>query len=112
MGADLYESYVGSIVSTSALAVAAGYGVRGVAVPMMLAALGVVASIIGTFFVNTKEDASQKNLLQALRTGTYISALLVVAAAFFAIRVLLPGHMGIYAAIPVSYTHLDVYKRQ
>ena len=99
MGADLYESYVGSIVSTSALAVAAGYGVRGVAVPMMLAALGVVASIIGTFFVNTKEDASQKNLLQALRTGTYISALLVVAAAFFAIRVLLPGHMGIYAAI-------------
>ena len=99
MGADLYESYVGSIVSTSALAVAAGYGTRGVAVPMMLAALGVVASIIGTFFVNTKEDASQKNLLTALRTGTYISAVLVVAAAFFAIRLLLPGQMGIYIAI-------------
>lgn len=99
MGADLYESYVGSIVSTSALAVAAGYGVRGVAVPMMLAALGVLASILGTFVVKTKEDASQKNLLQALRTGTYMSAVLVVAAAFGAIRLLLPDHMGVYAAI-------------
>ena len=99
MGADLYESYVGSIVSTSALAVAAGYGVKGVAVPMILAALGVLASILGTFFVKTEEDASQKSLLRALRTGTYISAALVVAAAFAAIRFLLPDHMGIYAAI-------------
>ena len=99
MGADLYESYVGSIVSTAALAVAAGYGVKGVAVPMMLAALGVLASILGTFFVKTEEDASQKNLLKALRTGTYISAALVVVAAYAAIRILLPDHMGIYAAI-------------
>ena len=99
MGADLYESYVGSIVSTAALAVAAGYGVKGVAVPMMLAALGVLASILGTFFVKTEEDASQKNLLKALRTGTSISAALVVAAAYAAIRSLLPDHMGIYAAI-------------
>lgn len=99
MGADLYESYVGSIVSTAALAVAAGYGGKGVAVPMMLAALGVLASILGTFFVKTEEDASQKNLLKALRTGTYISAALVVAAAYVAIRILLPDHMGIYAAI-------------
>ena len=99
MGADLYESYVGSIVSTAALAVAAGYGGKGVAVPMMLAALGVLASILGTFFVKTEEDASQKNLLKALRTGTYISAALVGAAAYAAIRILLPDHMGIYAAI-------------
>ena len=99
MGADLYESYVGSIVSTAALAVAAGYGGKGVAVPMMLAALGVLASILGTFFVKTEEDASQKNLLKALRTGTYISAALVVAAAYAAIRILLPDYMGIYAAI-------------
>ena len=89
MGADLYESYVGSIVSTSALAVAAGYGVKGVAVPMMLAALGVIASIAGTFFVNTKEDATQKNLLTALRTGTYISAVLVVLAACVTFAVLI-----------------------
>lgn len=99
MGADLYESYVGSIVSTAALAVAAGFGTKGVAVPMILAALGVVASIIGTFFVNTKEDASQKSLLQALRKGTNISALLIVVAAFFAIKLLLPGHLGVYAAV-------------
>ena len=99
MGADLYESYVGSIVSTAALAVAAGCGVKGVAVPMMLAAFGVIASIIGTFFVKTKEDASQKNLLKALRLGTYISAVLVVAGAYVIIRLLLPEHIGIYAAV-------------
>ena len=95
MGADLYESYVGSIVSTAALAVAAGFGVKG----MMLAAFGVIASIIGTFFVKTKEDASQKNLLKALRLGTYISAVLVVAGAYVIIRLLLPEHIGIYAAV-------------
>ena len=99
MGADLYESYVGSIVSTAALAVEAGFGVKGVAVPMMLAAFGVIASIIGTFFVKTKEDASQKNLLKALRLGTYISAVLVVAGAYVIIRLLLPEHIGIYAAV-------------
>ena len=99
MGADLYESYVGSMVSTSALAVAAGFGVKGVAVPMMLAAFGVIASITGTFFVKTKEDASQKSLLKALRLGTYISAVLVAVGAFVIIRILLPGHVGIYAAV-------------
>lgn len=99
MGADLYESYVGSIVSTAALAVAAGFGVKGVAVPMMLAAFGVIASIIGTFFVKTKEDASQKSLLKALRLGTYISAVLVVVGAYVIIRILLPEHTGIYAAV-------------
>ena len=99
MGADLYESYVGSIVSTSALAVAAGYGMAGVSVPMMLAALGVIASIIGTFFVKTKEGASQKNLLTALRTGTYISAVFIIIASYFAIKYLLPEHMGLYGSI-------------
>ena len=99
MGADLYESYVGSIVSTSALAVAAGFGTRGVAVPMLLAAMGVLASIAGTFFVKAKEDASQKNLLKALRTGTYISAVLIVAVSYGVIRLLLPDHTGIYLAV-------------
>lgn len=99
MGADLYESYVGSIVSTSALAVAAGFGLHGVAIPMILAALGVGASILGTFFVKTKEDASQKSLLKALRTGTNISAIIIVVAAYGAIRVILPDHMGVYIAI-------------
>ncbi|MFQ7584532.1 MAG: sodium-translocating pyrophosphatase, partial [[Clostridium] symbiosum] len=99
MGADLYESYVGSILSTFALAVAAGLGVKGVAVPMLLAAMGVIYSIIGTFFVSTKEDASQKSLLQALRKGTNISAVLIIIAAFVAVKILLPDNMGVYAAI-------------
>ena len=99
MGADLYESYVGSIVSTAALAVAAGYGMAGVSVPMILAALGVLCSVVGTFFVKTKEGASQKNLLRALRTGTYISAALIVVCAYFAVKLLLPGHMGVFVAV-------------
>lgn len=99
MGADLYESYVGSIVSTSALAVAAGFGMNGVGVPMMLAAMGVLCSLLGTFFVRTKEGASQKNLLRALRTGTYISAILIAIVSFFAVRWLLPANTGVYFSI-------------
>lgn len=99
MGADLYESYVGSIVSTSALAVAAGFGMHGVGVPMLLAAMGVLCSIFGTFFVKTKEGASQRNLLTALRTGTYISAILIAVLSFFAVRILLPENIGIYFAV-------------
>ena len=82
MGADLYESYVGSIISTAALAVAAGLGFKGVVIPMSMAAVGILASIIGTFFVRTKENASQKNLLGSLRLGTWISAALIAVAAF------------------------------
>ena len=82
MGADLYESYVGSIISTAALAVAAGLGFKGVVIPMSMATIGILASIIGTFFVRTKENASQKNLLGSLRLGTWISAALIAVAAF------------------------------
>ena len=82
MGADLYESYVGSIISTAALAVAAGLGFKGVVIPMSMAAVGILASIIGTFFVRTQENASQNNLLGALRLGPWISAALIAVAAF------------------------------
>ena len=101
MGADLYESYVSSIVSTSALAVAAGYGANGVSVPMLLAALGVVCSIVGSFFVKTKEGASQKNLLTALRTGTYIASGLIAVCAWFAVHWLLPAEhaTGVFIAV-------------
>ena len=60
MGADLYESYVGSIISASALGVAAFHSLEAMALPMVLAAVGVLCSIIGTFFVRTKENADQK----------------------------------------------------
>lgn len=76
MGADLYESYVGSVISCGALAVSAGYNLQGVLVPMIIAGIGIIASIIGCFFVKTKENASQKNLLSSLRRGTYISSAL------------------------------------
>ena len=99
MGADLYESYVGSIVSTSALAVSAGLGMKGMAVPMLLAALGVIASIFGTFFVKTKENATQKNLLKSLRLGTYISAGIIAIVSFFVIKNLLPQYIGVFYAV-------------
>ena len=99
MGADLYESYVGSIVSTSSLAVAAGFGMKGMAIPMLLAALGVIASIIGTFFIRTNENASQKTLLKALRTGTYISARIIAVASYFVVNMILPNNMGVFFAI-------------
>src|SRR3989338_6437880 len=100
MGADLYESYVGSIVATSALGVAAGLGIAGVIVPMSLAAIGVVASIIGTFFVQTKEQASQGALLAALRRGVFVSAGLIAAAAFFLVKWILGSqNLGIYWSV-------------
>ncbi len=100
MGADLYESYVGSIISTGALAVAAGLGVQGVSLPMAMAAMGIFASIIGTWFVRTREDASQKTLLLALRKGTYIAAAIMAVASFFLVKLILPeAHFGVYFAI-------------
>lgn len=100
MGADLYESYVGSIVSTSALAVAAGLGVKGVTIPMIMAAVGVLASIIGTFFVRSGEKAEQKVLLSALRRGTYISGGLIAFISYFLVyNVLGKEHIGVYFAV-------------
>ena len=76
MGADLYESYVGSILSTFALGACAGYGWEGMVLPVALAVCGIICSIIGSFLVKTREDATQKSLLTSLRTGTYTAAIL------------------------------------
>ena len=76
MGADLYESYVGSILATFALAAAAGYSWAGMLLPLALAVAGIVCSLIGSFLVRTKENASQLDLLRSLRTGTYTAAVL------------------------------------
>ena len=99
MGADLYESYVGSIYSSGALAVAAGFGVAGAVVPMLIAAIGIVASIIGAFFVSTKEGASQHQLLGSLRKGTYISSILAALGSALTIKLLLPGNFSIFWAV-------------
>ena len=86
MGADLYESYVGSVISCSALGVAAfneqGMGFQAMAIPMIMAALGILCSIIGTFFVRTGEKTEQKLLLKALSRGTNLAAILIAIAAF------------------------------
>jgi len=100
MGADLYESYVGSIVATSALGVAAGLGVAGVTVPMVMAAVGVVSSIIGTFFVRSKEEASQRVLLAALRKGVFSSSILVAIFSYFLVKYTLGSqNLGVYWSV-------------
>ncbi|MDR0885570.1 MAG: sodium-translocating pyrophosphatase [Clostridiales Family XIII bacterium] len=101
MGADLYESYVGSVIATMALAVSAFTGdaslqLRAAFVPMLIAAVGIIASIIGTFFVNCKEGASDKALLAALRKGTYIASALNIVAAFFIVKFVFPNTEGVF----------------
>ncbi len=96
MGADLYESYVGSIVATGALGVAAGLGVEGVLLPMLIAAVGILASMIGMRLVKTKDDASQESLLNALRKGIFSSSIIVAIAVYFLVRTILGiEHTGI-----------------
>ena len=98
MGADLYESYVGSILATFALGGVANYGWEGMLLPLVLAVVGIVCSVIGTFFVKTKENATQKSLLTSLRTGTYLAAALAAIAAA-PITYYFLGSWGVYFAI-------------
>lgn len=95
MGADLYESYCGSILATAALGAAAFIGTgntemqfKAVIAPMLIAAIGIVLSIIGIFAVRTKEDAGMKQLLNALGFGTNLSSVLIVIATFLILWVL------------------------
>ena len=100
MGADLFESYLGAIVSSCALAISAGLSTKGVALPLIIAAIGIGASIIGSFFVKAKEDVSQKALLSALRRGTYSAAIIIAVAAYFIVsNVLGSKYVGVYFAI-------------
>ena len=89
MGADLYESYCGSILATSALGAAAYMATgdtvmqfKAVLAPMLIAAVGIVLSIIGIFSVKTREDAKMKDLLNSLSLGTNLSSVLIVGATF------------------------------
>ena len=87
MGADLYESYCGSILSTAALGATAfamtpDMQLRAVIAPMLIAAVGVFLSIFGIYLVRTKEGATMKDLLHSLSVGTNVSALFIAAATF------------------------------
>ncbi|MBO4614226.1 MAG: sodium-translocating pyrophosphatase [Bacteroidales bacterium] len=89
MGADLYESYAGSILATMALGASAfatsaveGMQLKAVLAPSLIAAVGVILSLIGIFLVRTKEDAGMKQLLSALSRGTNTAAVLIAVATF------------------------------
>ena len=106
MGADLYESYVGSLISACSLGVIAFNHIAAVdrinafAVPLLLAAIGVMASIIGSLLVRTGESTEQMSLLKALRRGTNTAAILIAVAALPLVWGLLgKDHLGLYAAI-------------
>ena len=95
MGADLYESYCGSILATAALGAAAYIGTndttmqfKAVIAPMLIAAVGILLSIIGIFSVRTKENAGMKELLGSLAVGTNLSSALIVVATFLILWIL------------------------
>ena len=93
MGADLYESYCGSILSTAALGATAfamngDMQLRAVIAPMVIAAIGIFLSLIGIFIVRTKEGATMKELLHSLGLGTNVSAVLIAVATFIILYLL------------------------
>ena len=103
MGADLYESYCGSILATAALGVAAALSlgldldgqVRLLVAPMVLAGVGILLSVIGIYMVRTKEGASMKELMGALSRGVNGSSLMIVAASLLVCLLLLRGLDGV-----------------
>jgi K(+)-stimulated pyrophosphate-energized sodium pump len=122
MGADLYESYAGSILATAALGMAAvtqifghdsEWAIKFVTAPMVLAGVGAFLSILGIFMVSTKEDAGTKELMFALNKGVYGSSALIAIVAFFVTKYMLPAEyafgvflasiIGLLAGILIGY---------
>ncbi|MFN3467328.1 MAG: sodium/proton-translocating pyrophosphatase, partial [Candidatus Brocadiales bacterium] len=99
MGADLYESYYGAILAANALGVTAGLGIKAVVLPMALAGLGVILSIMGFFVVRTPEHVSQKALLQAFGRGVNLSSFLILVVSAIFIYILIPEHLGLWGSI-------------
>ncbi len=98
MGADLYESYCGSILATAALGAALPGGITYVISPMVVAAIGIVLSLVGIYMVRTKEDADTKSLLRSLLTGTLGSSVLILIALFVLVKVGFIS-MGIFGSV-------------
>lgn len=82
MGADLFESYVNSIIAAMIVG-AVVYGIKGVAYPLILSAIGIISAIIGTYFVRIRKDEDPQ---LALRRGTYVTGILIIVASFFVTR--------------------------
>lgn len=116
MGADLYESYAGSILATAALGMSAvlqlsvnnpemqGFMFNFISAPLILAGIGALLSILGIFIVSTKEDAGMKELMTALNKSVYVSSALIAVASFFVCKALLPQDMylGIFMSSVVG----------
>lgn len=108
MGADLYESYCGSILATAALGAAAflndpAMQLKAVLAPMLIAAVGIILSILGIFMVKTKEGASQKDLLNSLARGVNISSVLIVTGAYIILNYLeISNPLGIWGSIVIG----------
>lgn len=105
MGADLYESYVGAIIAAIALGIATFLNttliMQSIAYPMLIAAIGIICSVFGSFLVQAREEASQGELLKALRRGVYTSAGLIAILGFI-ITIVLFGSLsywGLYVAL-------------
>ena len=106
MGADLYESYCGSILATAALGAAAfaqgdpDIQFKAVIAPMIIAGIGTLLSILGVFLVRTRPGANQRQLMSALSRAVNFSSILIVITSFFALRALdIPNWIGIWGAI-------------
>jgi K(+)-stimulated pyrophosphate-energized sodium pump len=106
MGADLYESYCGAILSTAALGAVAFASLgtetqfNGVIAPMIVAAVGIILSIFGIFLVRAKEGATQKQLLSALSVGVNVSSIFIAIFSFFILKYLnIPNYFGIWGSM-------------
>jgi K(+)-stimulated pyrophosphate-energized sodium pump len=105
MGADLYESYCGSVLATAALGAAAFFAnpdvqLQYVLAPMLIAGVGIILSVLGIFMVRAKEDATQRNLLNALGRGVNISSILIVVFSWLVLWLLKIDNLwGIWGAI-------------
>jgi len=109
MGADLYESYCGSILATAALGAAAFMTqtpetqIKAVIAPMLIGAVGTILSIVGIYFVKVKPGATSKQLLGALGKGINVSSFLILIASFVILYFLgLPNYLGKFGAIVVG----------
>ncbi len=100
MGADLYESYYNSMIASMALGVGALSDVNhGFLIPVMIAGIGIIASLISTAFVRVKENAGQHELLWALRRGSWLASVLIAVASYFMFKWISPDHIGLWGSL-------------
>lgn len=109
MGSDLFESYVGSIIAAIALGASLQIGAQGegMLAPLLIAAMGIVASVIGTFFVNTKEGGNPQ---KALNMGTLVATILSIIGTFIVCKLVLPAQFTVTSlGITSTYTATGVF---